>query len=252
MSDQKIYTKTEISKILSKASEIQTQKDLYGDQEGLTENELIQLAKEVGIDKNSLLEAIQVNNEPNLDTSYNWIRATSRVQQIVNVDGTFNDEEWEEIVQEIRKVTGGIGKINRVGKSFEWEQRRSDIGYKHFSFTPGNNKTKIQMVSSWGPLKLFSSMMSFFFGFIVVLLSLKSPLGKDTAVLLAPLGGLLGLLTSRFILKSYYETQKVQLSGIIKLIANKLRPKPAIKIEEEEVYDLDQTLSSSPKKNIKS
>ena len=108
------------------------------------------------------------------------------------------------------------------------------------------------MVSSWGPLKLFSSMMSFFFGFIVVLLSLKSPLGKDTAVLLAPLGGLLGLLTSRFVLKSYYETQKVQLSGIIKLIANKLRPKPAIKIEEEEVYDLDHTLSSSPKKNIKS
>lgn len=252
MPDQKLFSKKEISIILSKASEIQTQKDLYGDQEGLTENELIELAREVGIDKNSLLEAIQINNESNLDTSYNWIKATSRVQRIVNVDGTFNKEEWEEIVQEIRKVTGGIGKINRVGKSFEWEQRRSDIGYKHFSFTPGKNKTKIQMVSSWGPLKFIGSLMSFFFGFIVVLLSLKSPLGKDTAVLLAPLGGLAGLLASRFVLKSYYETQKAQLSGIVKLIANKLRPKPAIKIEEEEAYDLNQTLSSSSKKNVKS
>ena len=69
MSDN-IYSKSEISKILKTASEIQTRKDLYGNKDGLDEHELIELAKEVGIDRESLLEALDKHNQPEFNTSY--------------------------------------------------------------------------------------------------------------------------------------------------------------------------------------
>ncbi|MEX0721732.1 MAG: hypothetical protein WD059_13750 [Balneolaceae bacterium] len=59
MSDPKVYSRSDISKILSKASEIQTRKDLYSDQQGLNKAELLHIAEEVGIDKDVLIQALR-------------------------------------------------------------------------------------------------------------------------------------------------------------------------------------------------
>ncbi len=241
MPNSKIYSKKEISKILSKASEIQTTKDIYGDEEGLTEEELIQIAADVGISKDSIAEALSKLNEPNLnEQTYNLIQGTSRIQDISIIRGEFTEEQWEELVLEIRKVTGGIGKAHKAGKSYEWEQRKSDFGYKHFSLTPKNGQTKMQMVSSWGPFKLLAGFLSFFVAFIICLVAVKEISTKQFALLIAPFAGLGGLTLSRFFLKSYFNKQKQQLASLTAALSKKITAfgvsPGSIEIEEQEVY----------------
>jgi hypothetical protein len=251
MSNTRTYTKKEFSRILSKASEIQTNKDLYGDQEGLTEEELIHVAEEVGISREALAEALQSADEPDLDEqTYSLLEGTSRIQNSTTVHTEFTDEQWEDLILEIRKVTGGIGKISKTGKTYEWEQRKRDFGYKHFSFTPKDGHTKIQMVSSWGSFKTIVGFLSFFFAFIVTLIAIKEISGKQLALMIAPFVGLGGFAMSRFFLKSYYRKQKEQLAKLTLALTKKIRsldtPSNSIEIEDGGVYQ-----SQEPNKSDK-
>jgi len=222
MSVNRQFSKTEISKILSKASEIQTQKDLYGSQEGLSTQELIELAKEVGIDKNSLLEAIERHQEPVQEKEFNWLTGTSKLLESHTFTGEITDNTWEEIVREIRKVTAGIGHVSKVGSAFEWEQRRRELGYKHISLTPENGKTTVQMVSHWSRIKVMATAFPILGTLILFILFSKS-LGYEPNVgVLLPFAGLFGFGISRVILKSYFNKQKNQLKQIFQSIGKKL------------------------------
>lgn len=254
MTHSKTYSKKEISKILTKASEIQTAKDLYDDQEGLTEEELIHIAEEVGISREVLTEALNTIDEPDIDKqTYSIVKGTSRIQDVSIIKGEITDDQWEDLVLEIRKVTGGIGKINKTGKTYEWEQRKSDLGYKHFSFTPKEGNTKIQMVSSWGPFKMLTGFLSFFFAFIITLIAVKEISGKETALLIAPLFGLGGFAMSRFFLKSYYRKQKAQLEKLTSVLSKKIKSfgtsASSIKIEDQNVYQTQEKKDSGKAKD---
>ncbi len=250
MSDS-LYSKKDISKILTKASEIQTRKELYGDKEGLTEEELIQVAGEVGIDKDSLIEALGTYDVSNLSDNYNWLQATSRIQKITNINGEVSNEDWEAIVQEIRKVTGGIGKVTKTGHSFEWEQRRQNSGYKHISLTPNNGKTKIQLVNSWGGFRFLTTFISFMVVFTIASIALDNSQFSDIALLIAAgSGALFGFPVSRLILSSHYKKQKKQVEDLLQNISAKLRPEreKGISIEETDIYESqNESSSASPK-----
>jgi len=251
MSNNHIYSKNEISKILKKASEIQTQKDLYGDRDGLSEEEIIELAKEVGINRTSLVEALNSVNDPELENEFDWLKSTSKIQSVSFVDGEISPELWEDVIQEIRKVTGGIGKSEQLGKSFEWEQRKKEFGYKHISLTPQKGKTKIQYVHNWTALKIPFLFLPAFFGCVFVLVALKG-LGfpKSTAVMYAPLGGLIAFTGGLTFMKYYYNREKNRLKGIVSAISKKISysKKPAIEIESEDIYSNEKTVNKSGNK----
>lgn len=255
MADQIIFSKSEIVSILNEASRIQTQKELYRGQEGLTEEELVQLADEVGIDRDSLMEALSTYDGPKLEQPFNWINGTSRIQNIATVQGEFTKEQWEEIVQEIRKITGGIGKVHITGKSYEWEQRRRDIGYKHFSFTPEKGKTRIQMVSSWGGLRIITQMIGFLLPFAATAIALDgSNITKFPALLAAGAAGLIiGMPLSRLYLKRYFNRQKNQLNNITSAVSKKIRKitkAESIEIESGEAYGHSVTETSGKTRQL--
>ena len=254
MGNNHIYSKKEISKILTKASEIQTQKDLYGDKDGLTEEEIIDLANEVGIDKVSLLEALHTFDEPEFDHNFKWSKVTSKIQDVSFVNGEMSPEQWEEVVQEIRKVTGGIGKSSQAGKSFEWEQRRKEFGYKHISLTPQNGKTKIQYVHNWTAMKIPFLFLPAFFGAVFILVAFKGlGLPKSTSIMFAPVGGLVALTGGMVFMKYYFNREKNRLKNMIGAISKKLTSSSSsnISIENEEVYlnDNKQTQSDTGVRN---
>lgn len=253
MTDSKSYSKKEISKILTKASEIQVKKDLFEDQETLSKEDLVHIAEEVGISEEALNEALAKVGEPDLEEqTYSLINGTSRIQDVSSVQGEINEDQWEDLVLEIRKITGGIGKVKKTGNTYEWEQRRSDFGYKHFSFTPKNGQTKIQMVSSWGPLKSLASFLSFFIAFIVTLIAVKEISGKQLALMIAPLFGLGGFAMSRFFLKSYYQKQKDQLSKLTASVSRKIsslsKSSGSIEIEDQDLYQAEEKMAPSQSK----
>ncbi len=253
MGDNHIYNRGEISKILSKASEIQKKKDLYGDKEGLNKQELIELAKEVGIDPSSLAEAIDVFDKPSFDQNFKWSKITSKIQDVAYVNGELSEELWEEIVQEIRKITGGIGKTSTSRNSFEWEQRRKEFGYKHISLSPQKGKTKIQYVHNWTAMKIPFLIMPAFLGSVFLLVALKGiGLPKSTAVMFAPIGGAIAFTAGATYLRYYFEREKSRLTNLIGAISKKLgsAKTPKITIEDEEIYN-QTNATQTLKKNIR-
>lgn len=236
MESKRTFSKEEISKIIAKASKIQARKDLYGNDHSLTTEELEHIAEEVGIDKDSLYEAIETPYFPELDSKFRWFQSSSTIQDIQTVDGEINEDLWEEVVQDIRRITEGIGKPNKVGKNFEWEQRIKEVGYKHLSFIPKKGGTQIQFVSKWSALELILSVVPFFIGAGLAGILLDGTNFPDFVYFIIPLfGGLTGAGVMRFYLKKYFEKQKTQFNRIVTATAKRLRPgmKPKIQIEEE-------------------
>jgi hypothetical protein len=249
MGTPKAYSRKEISRILAKASEIQTAKDLFEDQLGLNEDELIHVAEEVGISKESLNEALLTFESPDLSEPFNWLRGTSRLQNISIVQGELTDLQWEKVIQEIRKITGGIGKTRKFGSTFEWEQRRKEIGYKHISLSQENDKTRIQIVSSWNGVRRFTFMFSFLIPFVLTAIGLDGTnFGDVPALLISMGGGTLGVPFGMMFLNNYFNKQKKQikylLSGISKIMRKNSGTSDII-IEDEEVYKQHTTSDSS-------
>jgi hypothetical protein len=242
MQNDSLFTKNEISEILKKASEIQIQKDLYGDKEGLTREELELLAKEVGIDSDSLSKAIETKDSISFATSYNWINGTSKVQEVAIVEGEISEENWDEIIREIRKVIGGIGKDSIQRNTFEWEQRIKEIGYRHISLTPKNGQTTIQYVYSWKGISFISNM----FGFMIPAMFAAGSLADTGWPLLAfisigSLAGFAGIFATRLFLKPYFEKQKNLMDDLFVALRKKLKPSsPRIHIEEEVHSEIGQ------------
>lgn len=240
-----IYNKKQFSKIIAKASEIQTAREMNDEKQGLSESEIIEIAEEIGISKESVLQAFQNLQDPKLtDQTYSLWKGTSKIQHVDIVNGGFTEEQWEELVLEIRKITGGIGKIRKTGNTYEWEQRKTDFGYKHFSLTPSNDKTKIQMVTAWGPFKLITGFLGFFFAFILTLLVVKTLTYKELALMVAPIAGLGGFAMSRFYLKYYFRKQQTMLKNLSDSLQKKILSfgkgsASAIQVESEDLYKQD-------------
>ncbi|MEO1022023.1 MAG: hypothetical protein AAFW89_05715 [Bacteroidota bacterium] len=250
-----MFNKAEIRAVLSKASEIQSQRELFGDQDKLTQEELIQVAEAAGIDRTSVLEALQNMDKPTFNHSYNWLEGTSRLQEVAVVNEMMTDDQWEDVVREIRRVTGGIGKISKEGSSYEWEQRRSEIGYKHISVTPKQGKTEIQLVNSWNGVRFVSGFVIYFALFFILAIGLKGNIPKSVGILTAFFGsGIIGFPIHRLFLNSYFKRQKDQLdtlvSGITKRIKALSQGSRDIVIPEKEGLNEEYSNSVSQKTRI--
>ncbi len=246
-----VFNKKEISEILKKASEIQTQKDLYGDKEGLTKEELVALAKEVGIDQDSLLQAINQKNIPVFENKFNWLKGTDSVQEIQIFDGEVTQKNWDQIIREIRRSTGGIGETNVQGNTYEWMQRFKEIGTRHISLTSENGKTKVQYVFKWAGLKFMSGFFSAMFLFAFVYVSLDgSGLADRLAMLFSFIAGGVGWYLNRLFLKPQFEKKKKTmhrvLDGLKIELAKTVSTSPNIVIEED-AYNEES--SSNPTKS---
>lgn len=244
-----LFNKKEISQILKKASEIQTQKDLYGDRDGLTQQELVSLAEEVGIDKDSLLEAIANRDVATIDNTFSWINGTSKVQDIVTVDGEISAENWDEVIREIRRVIGGIGADSNQRGTFEWEQRLKEIGYRHISLTPANGKTRVQYVYSWRGIKFITGFFSFMLLFAITSISFDgSGIAAAIALGISALVGTVGIFLNRLILKPYFEKQKKLMHSTLQAISKTLKSTGSSGIMfEENGYENADTLPSNQK-----
>lgn len=217
----KEFSKDDIQNILARATQLQNEKsnNLYDD--GLNTSELIHLAKEVGIDENSIKTAISEFENESFSSSFNWIDGTSMVQEITMLEYEMMDSDWDDIIQEIRKQTGGIGKDSKKSTSFEWEQRR-ETSYKHISLTPKNGKTRIQFVNNWRQAKVIITMMSIFFPIIISLIVLKSMGLKPFLGFGFIIGGITGYGVSKIILKNMFERSKKSAKSMFTEIRKRL------------------------------
>lgn len=211
------YSKDQIARILNKASQVQARMDRMGDSDGLNEVELVELAAEVGLSEQAIIEAINdlANAEQN-EKVFNWLSGSSQLQFDQILIGELSDVEHERIIAEIRRSTGGIGKVHSPKASqLEWEQRRSEIGYKHITLSSEENgRVRLLYNYNWGGLKLALSVVG-----PVLSMALFVILGKgiglnDLKGLFALSGLITGFLGSRIYLKTYFEEQKLKFNDL--------------------------------------
>ena len=210
--DKRVFNREEISKILDIASSVQIHQSKTPEQ-GLTEKEIISIAKDAGFDSSVIQSAIRIFKKPVFDPSFNWVTGTNSIQDIITVDANFNKQMWEEILQEIRRTSKSIGNIQEGKKNYRWEDHKKDIRYTHVSLSQDKENVLFQYSSVWNGIKGFVNIFSFLVFFSFTVPALKAA-GIDSAYvfLLALLGGCIGLMTlGRGILRIYFEYEKGKL-----------------------------------------
>ena len=215
---------------------------MYGDKEGLTKEELLGLAKEFGIDQDSLSKAIAQKDFPKLDNKFNWLKGTSAIHDIQLIEGEITNENWEKVEREVRRSLHAVGESNKQGTSFEWQQQFKDIGFRHISFTSESGYTRVEYVHKWPGIKFISGFASAMIIFAITYLSLEhSELSKSLSVLLALVSGGIGSYVNRFILNNYFKRKMQTMHRVMNTIKDKLEKihSPDIVMEEVDTYNTD-------------
>lgn len=237
MDPKRTFSKEEISKILALASKIQNQKDLNQDQMALSVEDLRHIAAEVGIDQESLDQAIDRAGSADPDATFRWFGLSSTIFDDFTLNGELTEEAWEDVVLEIRRITGYIGKPGKVGKAFEWEQPETDTGVeKHLSLSPKNGKTKIRYIAQWKAYEIIMVGTALFggAGLGIFLFNLFQMSGAWFFTL-PLLGSIAGFGLSRLFFKRYFEKQKSQYAQIVAAIKKRLRSSGAQKVLLDEL-----------------
>lgn len=252
MDPNRTYSKEEISKILALASKIQNRKDVNRDEQVLTVEDLQHIAGEVGIDRDSLNEAINRTGSTGTEIEFQWFKLSSTILDDLTLNGEMTEEAWEDVVQEIRRITGYIGKPGKMGKAFEWEQPETDTGVeKHLSVSPQNGKTKIRFIAQWKAFEIITVGFTMFVGAGLGLYIFNFFQLTGAAFFTLPLfGGLFGFGLSRLFMKRYFEKQKSQYAQIVAAVEKRLQIGGAQKALLDEV-ELDQGVTSETQRALR-
>lgn len=222
MSSDKIFSKKEISQILTKASEIQMTDDTLSDQkEGISKEDLIQIGKEVGISPNVIEQAI-TSLKNTSHTKFNWLIGSSELQTKILIDHVVDDLQLDQLFPELNAYTGQKGNIEKVGKGYDWEQTENGLkNIRRITVVPKDKRTKIIHYVNWNDFRGLGLGLSAFFGALALALILRSfGIPKSTYLILSTLGALVGYFSFMVGLKFYFNKQKKKFESITKLITD--------------------------------
>jgi hypothetical protein len=136
------FDESEIGPILQRASELQAGL-ASGAGSGLTLSELQRLASEVGIDPVMVERAAREKASQPIDPIIDE-RATSILLD-QTVDGRLTDEDWEDVVADLRHYTRRPGTTRQRGSAMEWTFR-SDSGGVTFSASRRGDQTRLRLM----------------------------------------------------------------------------------------------------------
>jgi len=188
----KTYTEKEIKELLERTAQLQSQsKETSKPSTGLTLTELESIAEESGLDP-SLLQraALEMSVDP-ANTGFE-VQTSTHVNAQRLVSGELSDEEWDEIVFELREVydasmemtdmgSYGQGTATKVGRNYEWRHTSLSGIHTRISIRPYKGGTKIDlkqrvglassMVESW----VYAAVLAFLVGSVTGALSSALP-----------------------------------------------------------------------------
>jgi hypothetical protein len=145
---ERVYTETEMTAILRRASEMQG-RVAYG-AEGLTLAEIQSIAAEAGIDGDHVLKAARLLDErvdPDRGEAESGIlgaRTTYHAERVIA--GEVSREDVGALVRTIRRITDKQGRLKEVLNSLEWRYKASGDS-THVTITPRSDHTRIEVLA---------------------------------------------------------------------------------------------------------
>lgn len=155
MSNDRLYTEKEISKILKKAGEIQA-----AEREkitvGLSLEEIQQLAEEVGLEPDiiaTVAENIDVEPEKEEVGFFESLIMPTKIDLEQVIPGEFTEDNWPEIVSLVERTAAKSGSSSQIGRMMEWSSDSKHSVHK-LSVIPGDNQTKVIFQGTYSQLAL--------------------------------------------------------------------------------------------------
>jgi len=200
MADARKYRDDEIKEIFELAtSGAAAGRSAVSDQAGLTLAELQEVGLEVGVEPGRIAAAalaLEARRDVVLrKTSLGMPIAVSRV---IELPGTVTDSEWEQLVVELREISGARGQLVSHGGVREWSD-----GSLHASLEPTETGDRLRLMAHRGGALALNRMGSAGLAVGTILLTMflaagPSPVGLEIVMmLLVGMGG--GALVSNMI-----------------------------------------------------
>jgi len=220
----KEFTQKQIRDILAKASEIQrSKKEINEEQQGITSEELHEIAAEVGISAEVLNTAIKTI-ESRSDKRFNWLIGSGELQSSIIIEGEITDLQLDQLFPELNAFTGQKGTVEQMGKSYDWEQIENGLeSSRRVTVVAKDGKTKIIQYVNWDEFRGVGLFLSAFFGAVGLLLVLKAfGLEKPIYLILSSFGAFAGYFGFMGGLKYYFNKQTKKFESIMQLITDVL------------------------------
>jgi len=241
------YNDREIGKLIQRATE------LHEAEEGSTEHSLSlkdveQIARDLGVSSEHVQAAAQeMDLNAIMSDKFTLFGGPFREQYSHVVEGELNDAQWEDIVLELRRITGGSGKTTQIGRIREWSRIIKDMDMTlhglQVTLRPNRGETTIDLEKHFGILAFFTFLMSgvggfVLFGAFVSALGVSGPL----AFTLAMMGGLITMSTARAIFSLWRKKHRKRLQAYAQVIASKIQTGPdTSRLEETDPVALEET-----------
>tara|TARA_R110002096_G_scaffold303080_10_gene498087 strand:+ start:2157 stop:2975 length:819 start_codon:yes stop_codon:yes gene_type:complete len=244
----KLYTKKEVGEILKKAAD-NSSKDDSNLSDGLTIEELQQIASETGIDPEQIARAAaEIDVEVGKQAPTFWGGPFSFNSQVL-AEGEITDAQWEEMLISIREFFQSNGEVATRKSVFEWSSPWGTTNSAQVTALKDHGKTKISV--SWkGPLTAIPfyipvplvAIASVFFA--SEFLELSSVPGIAFAILATGLSFLAGRWALRKTLNKGFKKLHQMVAGL-SLIAN-AKNRNAEKVQTQTVRAKKKTDTKNP------
>tara|TARA_R110002096_G_scaffold435983_1_gene664824 strand:- start:1458 stop:2267 length:810 start_codon:yes stop_codon:yes gene_type:complete len=207
MNNDKLYSQKEIKALLQKATELQKE-NIGQTEDGLTLEELEQIAADSGIDPMYIREAISRQNSGIPESSgFHLLGAPLSLEVGREVPYEMSMDDWELVVQEARRTFNKSGgTVQHLGKSFEWMSPDHKFIHASLTATPLKNKTRFYVSSHYGKIAFFA----YYFPFVLLIMGLGIFLGSASLPPLINIAIAVASITSVFAGSRYFFGKWVQ------------------------------------------
>ncbi len=246
MAGNRLYTTNEIKALLERATELQ-KKQPGSAKEGLTLEELEQIASDSGIDPEYIRQAIsEQKTSPASGTKFHILGGPISQEAGKEIPYTMSAANWEMIVQEARRTfRKSGGDLQELGNSLEWVSPDQKFMQVSVSATPSETNTRLFVSTSYGKI----AFMAYYFGFVITLISLGIYLGHSELPTITNISILLaGALTTfggvRFLFGRWVKSQKKKLKKMLnrfeRIISTHQKPDPESMKEQSPGIEIDE------------
>ncbi|MDX1618250.1 MAG: hypothetical protein R3224_05660 [Balneolaceae bacterium] len=213
MDDRYRFDRDEIANILKRASELEHRNREAAEEDedrvGLTLQELREVAGDVGIDPGYVQQAIEELSAPAPPVFARLLGGPFSHFISEEADRPLDDTTWEEVVTEIRKIHGGIGKTGKRGNTYEWEQRKREVGYIQISLASKEDHTRIHLNANYRYHAIVTYLLTGILGLVGLSLLLKNFQLPFLTGLIASVSTGLGLFAgARFYLSNWMKNKR--------------------------------------------
>lgn len=151
---EKHYNEKQVAAIIKRASELQNASadasSSLANWRGLTVSEIEQVASELGIQSNYIMEALNEFEHNEDRTVVPWLSGAHHSQEMERfIPGELTETVWEEIIAEVHAIYDKAGAADKQGARYEWVWREGKNSLL-MRAVPLQGKFRLQTVAHYG------------------------------------------------------------------------------------------------------